>query len=131
MSIELHLLAYSVLLLIILVFIQANVGVLSQGLVPMVGTRDALPPNKTFHARTLRIVSNHIEGLAMFAPLVLIAAIQNVHSDMTVLGARLFFYSRVVHAGAYLAGIPWVRTIAWFVGFVGTILIFLALFGIV
>ena len=74
MSIELRLLVYSVVLLIVLVFVQALAGIRAQGLFPMAGHRDGLPPAKPYQARTRRVVENHIEGLVMFAPLVLIAA---------------------------------------------------------
>jgi uncharacterized MAPEG superfamily protein len=124
------LLAYSVALLFVLVVIQATAGVLAQGLTPMAGNRDALGEPKPFQARTKRLVDNHREGLILFAPLVLIAALQHVSTGTTELGARLFFYSRVAHAVIYLAGLPMVRPLFWAIGIAGTVMIFLALFGL-
>ncbi len=49
---------------------------------------------------------------------------------MTVLGAQLFFYARLVHALLYLSGVPWIRPLAWGVGIVGTVLVFAPLVGI-
>src|SRR5271154_4042920 len=106
MSVELSMLVYSTALLILLVLIQATVGVQAQGLQPMAGPRDNLPEPKPFQARTKRVVDNHREGLTMFAPLVLAAALAHVSNSWTVLGAELFFWSRVVHAVLYLAGVP-------------------------
>ena len=103
---------------------------LAQGLMPMAGPRDDLPPPKKFQARTLRVVDNHREGLTMFAPLVLVAAFMNVSNSWTVLGAQLFFYARLAHAAIYLIGLPIVRPLAWAVSIAGTILILLALLGI-
>src|SRR5258708_36571025 len=100
MSVELTMLVYSTALLLVLVLVQATAGVLAQGLAPMAGARDDLPPPKPFQARTKRLVDNHREGLLMFAPLVLIAALAGVHSPMPVLAAQLFFRSPVAHAGA-------------------------------
>ena len=94
-----------------------------------VGTND-LPAPKPFQARTKRCVDNHREGLALFAPLVLIAALVQVTDPWTVLGAQLFFYSRVVHAALYLTGVPWVRPLAWGVGMVGIVMIVVELAGI-
>lgn len=131
MTIELRMLAYSVALLFALIMVQANAGVMAQGPKAMAGNRDDLPPPKPFQGRTMRALQNHMEAMALFAPLVLIAAVQNVSSDMTVLGARLFFYGRVAHAVTYLIGIPGVRTAVWLVSVIGILLIFLALFGIV
>ena len=130
MSIELSLLAYSTLLLIVLVLVQATAGGLAQGSLPMAGNRDALPAPTGFHARMRRVVDNHREGLIMFAPLILIAALAHVSNSWTLLGARLFFYSRVAHAIWYVAGLPLIRPVFWAVGLAGTIMIFLALFGI-
>jgi uncharacterized MAPEG superfamily protein len=125
MSVELTMLAYATALLIVLVVIQATAGVMAQGLTAMAGSRDDLPPPKPFQARTKRLVDNHREGLTMFAPLVLIAAVQHVSSNVTVLGAELFFYARVAHAVLYLAGVPMIRPLAWGVGLAGTIMVLL------
>ncbi|HET6473152.1 MAG TPA: MAPEG family protein [Pseudomonadales bacterium] len=126
MTVELTMLVYSVVLLFALILIQALAGVLAQGLPQMAGARDNLPEPKAFQARTKRVVDNHREGLALFAPLVLVAAVAHISNPATVLGAQLFFYARVVHAGLYLAGVPWVRPLAWAAGIVGTAMVFTA-----
>ncbi len=131
MSIELTMLAYSAALLLVLVLAQALAGVLAQGLAPMAGPRDNLPPPKLFQARMVRLVNNHREGLTIFAPLVLAAAITQVSNHWTVLGAELFFYSRVVHAGVYLAGVPMIRPLVWAVGLIGTVMVLLALLRVI
>jgi uncharacterized MAPEG superfamily protein len=130
MTIELTMLVYSVALLFLLILIQALSGVLAQGLPQMAGSRDNLPDPKPFQARTKRIVDNHREGLALFAPLVLVAAVAHISNPWTVLGAQLFFYARLVHAVLYLSGAPWIRPLAWGVGIVGTALVFAPLVGI-
>ena len=131
MSVELNMLVYSTALLLVLVLIQATAGVQAQGLQPMAGSRDDLPPPKPFQARTKRLVDNHREGLTIFAPLVLAAALGHVTNTWTVLGAQLFFYSRVIHAGLYLAGVPMVRPLAWAVGLVGTAMVLLAVLRLI
>ncbi|MFT3808620.1 MAG: MAPEG family protein [Micropepsaceae bacterium] len=130
MSVELTMLAYSVALLFVVILIQANAGVMAQGLMPMANNRDDLPAPTPFQARMKRVVDNHREGLILFAPLALIAAHQGISTSTTVLGAQLFFYSRVAHAVLYIAGVPAVRPLAWAVGIAGTVMIFLALFNI-
>lgn len=131
MSVELNALVYSAVLLLVLVLVQATAGILAQGLMPMVGSRDDLPPPKTFQARTKRVVDNHREGLTIFAPVVLAAALANISNQWTMLGAELFFYSRVVHAALYLAGVPIVRPLVWTVGLVGTGMVMLATLGLI
>ena len=128
MSIELTMLCASVALLIVLVLIQANAGVMAQGLLPMAGNRDHLKEPSVWQARTKRCVDNHREGLLMFAPLIIVAHIYNVTgSDLTLYGAQMFFYSRVAHAIVYLAGWPYIRPLFWGIGLIGTLMIFYAL----
>ena len=130
MTVELTMLVYSVVLLFLLIAVQGLAGVLAQGLPEMAGSRDNLPDPKPFQARTKRIVDNHREGLALFAPIVLVAAVAQISNPWTVLGAQLFFYARVVHAVLYLTGVPWVRPLAWGVGIVGTALVFAPLISV-
>ncbi len=129
MSVELTMLVYSVALLFVLILLQASAGVLAQGLPQMAGSRDNLADPKPFQARTKRLVDNHREGLALFAPLVLVAALAQISTPWTVLGAQLFFYARVLHALLYVTGVPWVRPLAWVIGIVGIVMIFAALVG--
>jgi len=130
MSVELTMLVYASALLLALVLIQAAAGTLAQGLLPMAGARDDLPPPKPFQARMKRVVDNHREGLTIFAPLVLAAALAHVANHWTVLGAQLFFYSRLAHAVLYILGVPLVRPLAWFVGVAGTLMVLAALLGV-
>jgi uncharacterized MAPEG superfamily protein len=129
MTVELTMLVYSAALLLVLIVVQATSGVLAQGLPAMAGSRDDLPPPKSFQSRTKRLVDNHREGLTLFAPLILAAAVAHVSNGWTVLGAQLFFYARVAHAILYLLGVPWVRPLAWGVGIVGTVMVLTAVLG--
>ena len=131
MGVELTMLTYAVALLIVLVAIQAASGVQAQGLVPMANNRDNLPAPKVWQARTLRVVDNHREGITMFAPLVLIAAvIDNGFTSWTALGAQLFFWARLAHAIIYLAGFPMIRPLTWAISMAGIVLVLLSLLGI-
>jgi len=129
MTVELTMLACSVALLIVLVVIQASVGVRQYGLSVLAGPRNDLAPPSALVARAKRVVDNHREGLTIFAPLVLAAAVANIHTSATALGAQLFFYSRVAHAIVYLAGLPMVRPLIYGVGVAGTLMVLTALFG--
>jgi len=68
-----------------------------------------------------------LESLVLFAALILVAALAGKTNAMTVLGAQLFFWARLVYALVYLVGVPWVRTGVWLVSVIGLILIFLQL----
>ena len=59
----------------------------------------------------------------LFAALVLIAAVAGKANATTAIGATLFFWARLAYAVIYLIGIPWLRTLAWFVGVIGMAMI--------
>ena len=130
MTPELTYLAYSIVLLYVVVFIQASAGIRQNGGLVMANNRDNLPAPGTFLARAKRNVDNLRENLWFFAPGVLIAAIAGISNQWTVLGAQIFFFARVAHAITYIAGWPFIRPLFWFAGVIGCALIFLALFGI-
>ena len=130
MTTELTMLVYATILLFVLVLIQATAGVRAQGLKAQTGSRDNMPESGVFQARAKRTVDNHREGLTIFAPLVLVAALAHVSGSWTVIGAQLFFYSRVAHAVTYLAGWPVVRPLIYGVGVAGIVMIMARLLGL-
>ncbi|MEO0986969.1 MAG: MAPEG family protein [Cyanobacteria bacterium J06639_14] len=69
------------------------------------------------HGRLTRTVRNHVEGLALFAPLILIAAVADVSNVWTRYAAIAFFISRLLHFFFYAAGITPFRSFAWGIGF--------------
>ena len=78
--------------------------------------------------RADRAHGNMIENLAPFAILVLTAHVAGKANAMTSLGATLFFLGRLAHVIVYTAGIKVVRTLVFFVGIVGEVLILIQLF---
>lgn len=128
MTTDLTMLAYCVALFALLLLVQGTIGVLTFGLPYAAGPRDDPPAPSVLYDRATRVVRNHVEGLALFAPIVLIAAVLGAESPTTALGAQIYFYARLVHAITYFAGIAYVRTLSWAAGLVGAGMIFLALF---
>jgi len=61
---------------------------------------------------------NAIENLVVFAPLALGVHVLGLSSPATIAAAGIFFAARVAHAMIYTFGIPLLRTIAFFVGFI-------------
>ena len=134
MTTELTLLALSALLCTLIPFIGiSGLLVVSGGLDWGLGNRHtplptALPTVPAWSERGRRAHQNMVENLAPFAIVVLIANAIDVHNAWTVLGAQMFFWGRVAHVVTYVAGlVPW-RTLAFTVGQIGTLLIFLQLF---
>ena len=124
MTPDLKILVWSVAL----TFVELVVAVLAVqgqvGLGPLAGNRDNVPPLTGFAGRARRAHLNMLESLPLFIALVLVAQIAGKANATTLLGAELFFWGRVAHWLIYLAGIPWVRTLAWVVSVIGLILIF-------
>lgn len=114
-----------------LTFAQMLVAVLGAtaqvGLPALAGNREGLAPCTGWAGRAARAHHNMLENLVLFAALVLIAVVTNKTNPATLLGAQLFFWGRLAHALVYIAGIPWLRTLAWLVSVVGMVLIFLQL----
>lgn len=131
MSVELTYLAYTIALFFVVVMVQAYSGLANNGAAAMMNNRDSLKPPTLFQARMKRLTDNFRENLWFFAPLVLIAAAADISNQWTVLGAQLFFFSRIAHAIWYGFGWPVLRGFFWFAGIIACALIFLALFGII
>jgi uncharacterized MAPEG superfamily protein len=130
MTPELTYLAYAIALFFVVVMIQASAGIMRNGAMVMANSRDNLKPPSVFQARMKRLVDNYRENLWFFAPLVLIAAIAGISNQWTVLGAQIFFFSRIAHAVWYAFGWPYIRPLFFFAGVAGCGMIFLALFGV-
>jgi len=98
------------------------------GMTWALGNRDTALNVAPWVGRAERAHRNLLENLGAFAALVLIAHVSDHANATTALGATLFFWGRVAHAGIYIAGIPGLRTGAFFVGVLGELLILLQLF---
>jgi uncharacterized MAPEG superfamily protein len=68
--------------------------------------------------RAHRAYQNAIEVFAPFAALVLAAHLTGKADAMTAFWSAGFFWVRLAHAAVYLAGIPYVRTVLFTLGFV-------------
>jgi uncharacterized MAPEG superfamily protein len=133
MTPELTYLAYSIALFFFVVLVQGYAGIANNGLMAMANSRDNLKPPTPFQARMKRLTDNYRENLWFFAPLVLIAAVaqpEPISNQWTVLGAQIFFFSRIAHAIWYMMGWPYVRPLLWFAGVAGCGMIFLSLIDV-
>jgi uncharacterized MAPEG superfamily protein len=92
------------------------------------GNRDTHLPVPAWTERALRAHANLTENLAPFAILVLTAHAAGKSSELTAMGAAIFFWARVAHVAVYTAGIIGLRTLVFFVGAVGEVMILIALF---
>ena len=88
-----------------------------RGLMDAVGYPEDPKPLSGWAAKMKAAHSNAIENLVVFAALVLIADAANVSNATTVLACQLYFWARLVHLLSYTFAVPFVRTIAFTVGF--------------
>ena len=123
MPVELLALYGSVLILLALIVLQAVTNVSQRGLAWGLSNRDDSEPAGVFAARVKRTVDNHVESLLFFGFAVLVAEASGALTGLTGLGAMLYFWARLVYAPVYVIGIPYVRTLVWAVGLVGTLLV--------
>lgn len=98
------------------------------GISGIVGNRENLPALPAWANRAKDAQSNLNENLIHFAAFVLIAHVLGLSNEMSALGASIFFYSRLAYWVIYIAGITWLRTMAFMAGLVGEILVILQLF---
>jgi uncharacterized MAPEG superfamily protein len=98
------------------------------GIADTVGYPDPKPAEREWAVRARRAHANHIESLAPFGVLVLVAEMIGASPGLTAFGAGLFFWARLVHYVVYAAGVPWARTLAFTAAWVGMLLVFIGLF---
>jgi uncharacterized MAPEG superfamily protein len=85
----------------------------------------ALPrPVPPWGQRAHRAYLNAVEVFAPFAALVVVAQLTGKADAMTAFWSASFFWLRLAHAIAYWAGIPYLRTVLFTLGFVAEVGIF-------
>lgn len=125
MTIELRMLVWSSMLLFAVIVVQAAASMRTHGPAKLGGNRDDIGPPGRYEGRAKRAVANHIETLVVFTPLLLVAVAAQLTGQVTALAAQLFFWGRLAHAALYLAGVPYLRTLAAAVSIVGIVMLML------
>ena len=67
---------------------------------------------------------NSVENLVIFAALIIAAHLANDNNAATASAAIIYFWSRVAHLIVHYFGIPYLRTVAWFVSWLAMACIF-------
>jgi uncharacterized MAPEG superfamily protein len=131
MTIEMKLLAWSLVLAIvqILAFDVARTG--QYGFKWNTGARDeVMPPLNVVAERLGRAQANLYETLPLFIAAVLGLHLMGVSTPTTVLGAQLWFWGRVAYVPLYALGVRMARSLVWIVSFFGLMLLIGALIAI-
>jgi len=86
------------------------------GLRDTVGYPETPKPLAAWAERMKRAHYNAVENLVVFAALVLVANAAGIHNDATAAACATYFWARIVHYLVFGLGIPWLRTLAFTVG---------------
>jgi uncharacterized MAPEG superfamily protein len=97
------------------------------GLMAALGNRDNTEECSGFPARTDRAAKNMLENMVLFSALALVASVGGVTDPHVELGARIFFWARLVYIPVYMIGIPVARTGVWAISVIGMGMIFAAI----
>ena len=125
MTTDLAMLVWSSVLCVLLFLPYVLARTMTWGLIDTVGYPANPPPLAPWAQRAYRAHLNMVENLVPFTALVFVAHQVGAVNDVVALGAQIFFWSRIVHAAVFIAGIPWIRTLALAGGVVGMLMILL------
>jgi uncharacterized MAPEG superfamily protein len=128
MSPDIKYLVWAGALMMLQVLVYVVGANLNKPLPELIGNRETFVPPEGWAGRARRAHLNMIESIIPFAIFVVAAALTGKANAMTALGAAIFFWARLAYAVIYVAGIPWLRTLAWLAGLVGLIIVLVQLF---
>jgi uncharacterized MAPEG superfamily protein len=94
-----------------------------RGVVEAVGYPQTPLPLAAWASRLKAAHYNAVENLVVFATLVLVADALHLNNRAIAMSCVVYFWARVAHLLAYTFAIPWVRTLAFTVGFLAQLCI--------
>jgi uncharacterized MAPEG superfamily protein len=130
MPLELKLLAWSVVLLLVQIVLQAASSSSELGLPYAMSPRDeGRQPRSIYAGRTTRALRNLLETYPAFIGLALALVISDKTGGVGVIGAEIYLAARVLYLIVYAAGVSVVRTLLWTASIVGLIMMLVRLLG--
>src|SRR5215510_3629982 len=128
MTLELKMLALSIVLGLVQIVLASHAESLQRGYVWTASSREEAVPRLTGVAGRLeRALQNFVETFPLFAAADLTAHVADTHGWMTEWGAQVYFWARVVFLPLCAAGIFLLRSLVWNVATLGIVLILLSL----
>lgn len=123
MSTELMTLVVCAFLCLVLPLLYGTLYSRQVGMATVTGNRESAPEPQGVAGRALRAHRNLVENLVPYAAVVLAVHAQGISNAYTVGAAWVFLIARLVHAFSYIGGITGLRTLAWNVGLLATVVI--------
>ena len=128
MTLELRMLALTILLGLVQIVLASHASSLQRGYIWTASSRDEPAPALTGVAGRLeRALQNFVETFPLFAAAVLTAHVAATHSLMTEWGVQLYFWARIAYLALYAAGVFLLRSLVWNVAALGIVLVLLSL----
>jgi uncharacterized MAPEG superfamily protein len=128
MTIELKMLALSIVLGLVQIVLASHAASLQRGYRWTASPRDeTLPPLTGVAGRLDRALRNFIETFPLFAAVVVMAHVANRHDWLTEGGVQLYFWARIAYLALYAFGVPLARSLVWNVATAGIVMILVAL----
>jgi uncharacterized MAPEG superfamily protein len=128
-STEIFLLAGSIVLGFVHIVLASHAASWQRGYRWTAGPRDDNVPLLTGVAgRLARASQNFLETFPFFAAAILAAHVTGREGVLTLWGAQLYVWARLVYLPLYAFGVPLARSLTWNVAAVGIFLIVAALF---
>lgn len=88
-----------------------------RGIMDTVGYPENPKPQSPWAVRMQAAHRNAVENLVVFAALVLAVHAAGLSNGVTAGAAAVYFWARLVHVFAHTFAVPWIRTLAFVVGF--------------
>ncbi|MGI4950340.1 MAG: MAPEG family protein [Janthinobacterium lividum] len=123
MTTELYYLIWATVLGLVHVLITGQFTTLQHGFGYGLSSRDEKKEVTGIGGRVQRAYANYMQTFPYFAVAVLVAHLLNRHSSLTVLGAQLYFWSRLAFPFLYAFNVIGVRTVAWGLSTLGIVLV--------
>lgn len=124
MTIELKMLAWTLVLAFVQIMLFDMARTRQYGLKWNTGARDeAMPPLAAGAERLGRAQANLFETLPLFAGFVLVAHVAGISTAQTVLGAQIYFWGRVAYVPLYAFGVKNLRSLVWLVSLAGLVMV--------
>ncbi len=90
-----------------------------------VGPRDTPATLAPLHGRLRRALDNLLESAPVFVALAVVAHLADRVGPPVAAGIALFLAGRLAFLPAYASGVPWLRTVFWYVAGIGLLLMFI------
>ena len=128
MAAELQLLVLAIAIGIINLMWAAIAARQQQGLKWAGGSRDEPRPVTGVAARLERAFTNYRETFPLFAAAVFVAYMTGQTGGATLWGGVMYVAGRAAYVPLYASGVRYWRSLAWFVSFIGLVVLVIALF---